>query len=159
MNKSLMLAPLLAGLGFVAGAQAQEEVRGCPQLPVDSGLMWQHRATGAADFCRALRVDGTEAFGLYISPEPSFEPKRSNREEEGVIDGREINWYEAELASSPDVRARETLVELRDGRVAHIWLQAASDAELRQLFGLVSALDFNPVPVPAPAATQIAAGE
>jgi hypothetical protein len=162
-----MSAPLLLGLAALtvaATAQAQT-LQGCPQLPAESDLMWQHRATGAADFCRALRADGTEAFGLYISPEPTFDPSRSNREEAGVMDGREIHWYRAELAAQPDVEARETLIELRDGRMAHVWLQADSPAELQQLFQLTQALDFNPVPVPAIPSpetlpeTQVAAGE
>lgn len=158
MNRCLMLAPLLAGFavaGIAPPVAAQvQDVRGCPQLPADSDLIWQHRATGAADFCRALRLDGSEAFGLYISPEPTFDPQRSNREEQGRMDGGEIHWYRAELAGKPDVEARETLVELRDGRVAHVWLQADSAAELQRLFQLTQALNFNPVP-----ATQIAVGE
>lgn len=159
MNKCLSLMPLLAGLAFAAAAPAQaQDAQGCPQLPADTDLFWQHRATGDADFCRALRLDGSEAFGLYISPEPSFDPKRSNREETGVIDGREIHWYRSELAGKPDVQARETLVELRDGRVAHVWLQADSATQLQQLFQLTRALDFNPVPAPPAATTQIAAG-
>lgn len=167
MNTSLVPAPLLLGLAaltLAASAQAQG-LQGCPRLPADSDLMWQHRATGAADFCRALRLDGSEAFGLYISPEPSFDPSRANREEAGVMDGHEIHWYRAELAGQPGVEARETLVELRDGRMAHVWLQADSQAGLQQLFQLTQALDFNPAPVPSlpsPATvpeTQIAAGE
>lgn len=167
MKTSLIPAPLLIGLAALtmsATAHAQS-LQGCPQLPAESDLIWQHRATGAADFCRALRVDGSEAFGMYISPEPTFDPSRGNREEVGRIDGREIHWYRSELAGQPNVEARETLVELRDGRVAHIWLQGDSPAELQQLFQLTQALDFNPVPVPVMPApselpeTQIAAGE
>lgn len=159
MNKTISLTPLLAGLALLAAAPVHaQDVRGCPQLPADSEVFWQHRAAGAADFCRALRLDGSEAFGLYISPEATFDPQRSNREEDGVIDGREIHWYRSELAGQPDVEARETLVELRDGRVAHVWLQADSPAQLQQLFQLTQALDFNPAPAPRPA-TQIASGE
>ena len=122
---------VLAGLAANADAQAQGN---CPELPADSGLAWEAKSTGDADFCRALRADGSEAFGLYISRKATFEPKRGNRAEAGVIDGQGMYWYKGELALKPNVEVRETLVELADGRLAHIWLQA----EAPQLPGAIS---------------------
>lgn len=109
---------------------------------------------GDADFCRALRDDGSEAFGLYISKQAPFDPKRANREETDVVNGRQVQWYRAELAGQPDVEARETLVELNDGRVAHIWLQAGPGEELGKMFQLTRNLDFSRRP-----AASIAAGK
>lgn len=149
MNKTAFCLPLL--LLAASAAQAQDTA-GCPQLPAGTDLIWEHRATGDADFCRALRVDGSEAFGLYITGEPTFEPNRRNREEAGVIDGREVHWYRAELATKPNIEARETLLELPDGRVAHIWLQAPPGEPLQQAFDLTGELHFGP-------SRQIAAGE
>lgn len=140
MNKTAFCLPFL--LLAASAAQAQDTL-GCPQLPADTGLIWEHRGTGDADFCRALRADGTEAFGMYISPEPSFEPKRGNREENGLVDGREVQWYRAELVTKPDIEAREALVELDDGRVAHIWLQARSGEQLDKAFALTGQLRFG----------------
>src|SRR3546814_7644969 len=65
-----------------------------------------------------------------ISADSPFDPRRSNRGEETVIDGHETHWYRGEIASAPDAQVRETLIELDDGRVAHISLRAASEAEL-----------------------------
>lgn len=145
MNKTtrFLAVPFVFG-AFAAGAVSAQETAGCPQLPADSGLNWEHRATGPADFCRALDVDGNEAFGIYISANPAFEPKRVNREEAGRINGREVSWYKSELAGKPDVLARETLLELNDGRSAHIWLQANSGDQLQQMFQLTQGLDFSP---------------
>lgn len=126
-----------------AAPAAQAQVAGCPQLPAGSGLDWEHRNTGDADFCRALRDDGSEAFGVYIAPESPFEPARRNREEKGLVDNREVRWYRAELATRPDIEARETLVELDDGRVAHIWLQAPSGEQLERAFEVTSKLRFG----------------
>lgn len=161
MNRAMIFAPLCAALVFSSASLAQEPtIQGCPQLPADSGLAWEHRANGASDFCRAVRSDGSEAFGLYISPDPAFEPDRGNREEQARIDGREIHWYRAELAGRPGVEARETLVELRDGRMAHIWLQADSADQLQRMYRLAEALDFSqPAPAAASSGTQIAAGD
>ena len=133
---------VLAGFGM-ANAHAQDSQDGgnCPQLPAGSELTWEYKATGGSDFCRALRADGSEAFGLYISRKANFEPKRGNRAEEGVIDGQNVYWYKGELATKPDVEVRETLVELPDGRVAHIWLQAQAP-QLAPMLGQVQSIRF-----------------
>ena len=92
----------------------------------------------------ALRSDGSEAFGLYISPKPNFEPVRSDRKERGEIDGRQIYWYRAEIAAAPGIEARETLLALPDGRAVHIWLQAPSREQLDAGFQLTQSLHFAP---------------
>lgn len=128
MNKTAYSLPLLLALAGGAQAQAQPEANGvCPQLAADSGLAWQHKATSNTDFCRALRSDGSEAFGLYIASESAFKPSRGNREEQASIDGHAVHWYRSEIASKPDIEARETVLELVDGRVAHIWIQATTE--------------------------------
>lgn len=128
-----VFAGLLMGNALVGVAQAQD-AGGCPQLPAGTTLVWEHKATGDSDFCRAIREDGSEAFGLYISPKATFQPKRGDRAEAGLIDGREMHWYRGELATKPDMEVRETLIQLDDGRVAHIWLQA-NPADLPALIG------------------------
>ncbi len=130
MKKTAYSLPLLLALALASGAQAQAqpEVNGvCPQLAADSGLAWQHKATSNTDFCRALRSDGSEAFGLYIADASAFKPNRGNREEQASIDGREIHWYRSEIASKPDIQARETVLKLANGRVVHIWVQATAE--------------------------------
>ncbi|MGY0558306.1 MULTISPECIES: hypothetical protein [unclassified Lysobacter] len=91
---------------------------------------------------------------MYISNDAAFDPKRRNREEVDVINGQEIHWYRAELVGQPDVEARETLVELNDGRSAHIWLQAGPGEQLDKMFQLTRALDFSPRPIDTIAAEQ-----
>lgn len=149
MNKKAFCLPFLLLAASVAQAQ---DVPGCPQLPADTGLIWEHRGTADADFCRALRADGSEAFGLYISAEASFDPKRDNREENDLVDGRPVQWYRAELVTKPDIEARETLIQLDDGRVAHLWLQARSGEQLDKAFELTRQLRFG-------SPRQVAAGE
>jgi hypothetical protein len=157
MNKSIFSLPVLLALAAGAPAQSQDTPPqdpqtqsvqspsdvACPQLPADSGLVWQHQATPTSDFCRALRIDGSEAFGLFIANDSPFEPRRGNRAEEAMIDGREVRWYRSELAAQPDVRARETLIELPDGRVAHLWVQAKSDEQLAEALGQTTNLRFR----------------
>ncbi len=122
----LPLACLLA-IG-AAQAQAADE---CPQLPTDSGLSWKAMAGDDFVFCKAIRdSDAGEVFAVTIARESPFEPKRVDRAEQATIDGHEAYWYRGEIASAPDAQVRETLIELGDGRVAHISLRADSAAEL-----------------------------
>ncbi len=139
MNKTAFILPLL----LVAGGVHGQEAAACPQLDASSGLNWEYRGGNGADFCRALRADGSEAFGMYISKAPTFSPKRNNREENDTMGGREVQWYRAELAGQPDVEARETLVKLADGRSAHVWLQAASEDQLQEAFQVTRRIDFS----------------
>lgn len=130
MKKTAYTLPLL--LALAGGAQAQGQVKpvgddACPQLSAESGLTWQHKSTATTEFCNAMRGDGSEAFGLYIAGQSAFKPSRINRVEPGSIDGHAIHWYRSEIASKPDIEARETVVELRDGRVAHLWVQASTE--------------------------------
>ena len=141
MKLTALCLPVL--LVAATGVHAQQSTPGCPQLPAGSGLSWEHRATGNSDFCRALREDGSEAFGLYIADESPFEPRRRNREETGRVGGFQVQWYRAEIATHPDVAARETLIKLPDGRMAHLWLQAPTGEQLQRAFALTSALRFG----------------
>ena len=142
MRISLFCLPVLFAAAGAAHAEPQSDIA-CPQLPADSGLAWQHKATATSDFCRALRADGSEAFGLFIANDSPFEPSRGNRAEQAVIDGREVQWYRSELAAQPDVKARETLIELPDGRVAHMWVQAKSQQQLDEALGQTANLRFR----------------
>jgi hypothetical protein len=152
MNKTTALLPLMAGLLLAGSAQAQQDqvepsqvqpATSCPQLPANAGLTWEARSTADSDFCRALRSDGSEAFGMYITAQPSFEPNPRNRQESGRIDGRDVVWYRAEIATDPGVQAREALLQLADGRYAHVWLQADSTDALASDYQLVGNLRFR----------------
>jgi hypothetical protein len=133
----------LAGITLASSAGAQQ-APACPQLPGDAGLTWDYQGNGDTDLCRALRADGSEAFGLVISAKPTFEPQRPDRAERSQIDGREVTWYRAELAQKPGVQARETLSELPNGRSAHLWLQADNTDKLQAGFQMLQGLRFVP---------------
>ncbi|MDQ3288475.1 MAG: hypothetical protein M3Q42_09480 [Pseudomonadota bacterium] len=131
-------------LVMAAAAQAQNPAA-CPQLPANAELTWEHRAVaGNSDFCRALRSDGSEALGVYIAADSPFSPKRVNRDREGTVDGRQIHWYRAQIAQNPNITALETLIELADGRVAHVWLQSDSQEQLEEVLGVTRDLRFAP---------------
>lgn len=146
--KSIVRALTAVALLVSGGhALAQSTPDACPHLPADSGLTWEYKAAASTQFCRALRADGSEAFGLYIAKDSPFRPSRGNRAEEARIDGRSTHWYRSELAGKPDVQARETAVELPDGRVAYLWIQAQSPQELGESIAQANSLRFGDVRV------------
>lgn len=140
---NILTSGLAAGLLAAAGMAQAQNAGPCPQLPPDSGLSWTHQAGPDFDFCKAMRADGTQAFGVFIGEDSPFEPKGSNRAESGTIEGRGIYWYRGEVAGDPDVQVRETLVELGDDREAHIWLKARNPQELAREMALAQALRFT----------------
>lgn len=133
----------VAGLLLVGGVAHAQATSPCPQLPADSGLAWTHQAAPDFDFCKAMRADGTQAFGVFIGEESPFEPKGNNRAEAGTVDGRRIYWYRGQVAGDPTVQVRETLVELDDDRVAHIWMRARNPQELAREMALAQGLRFG----------------
>jgi hypothetical protein len=142
MVKSIC-ASIGLGLLAVAGLAQAQSSGTCPSLPADSGLTWETKTAADTQFCRALRADGSEAFGLYIASRTAFKPGRANRAEEASIDGRATYWYRSELAAQPDVQARETVINLPDGRVAYLWIQAHSSQELSSAIAQTGALRFG----------------
>jgi hypothetical protein len=142
MVKSIRASIGLGLLAMAGFAQAQSTGT-CPTLPADSGLTWETKTAGDTQFCRALRADGSEAFGLYVASHTAFKPARADRAEEARIDGRSTFWYRSELAATPDVQARETVLPLADGRVAYLWIQAHSNDELSQAMTQTGTLRFN----------------
>lgn len=79
MNRLAFSLPVLPALADGAQAQTQGKTT-CPQLSTDSGLNWQHKAIAKTDFCRTLRANGSEAFGLNIAdqmrPNPASRPAK-----------------------------------------------------------------------------------
>jgi len=139
MNKPYWMLGLLLPL---AGTAAAQSAGACPYLDAATGLTWEHQAGPSFDFCRAVKADGTEVFGVYIAKEAPFKPASSNRAEEVTIDGREVQWYRAEIAGTK-LEARETLVDMPDGRVAHISVQAKSPQALTEAMQQTQALKFG----------------
>lgn len=142
MNRLFLCLPAALALAGSAYAQSSQDAV-CPQLPPDSGLAWQHKSNKTSDFCRALRADGSEAFGLFITNDSPFKPSRSNRAEQSSMDGREIQWYRTEIGTQPNLQARETVIELPGGRVAHVWVHANSEPQLAEALGQASQLRFS----------------
>lgn len=143
MKSTVRALTAVALLGSAGLLHAQAAAGTCPQLPADSGLTWEFKAAASTQFCRALRTDGSEAFGLYIAKDSPFRPGRANRAEEATIDGRPTHWYRSEIAGRPEVQARETLVTLPDGRVAYLWIQAQSREELAETISRANSLRFG----------------
>ncbi|MES5814742.1 hypothetical protein [Pseudoxanthomonas sp. Soil82] len=139
MNKFHLLG-LLAIAWATPQASAQDAT--CPALPAGSNLHWQQQAGNGFTVCRAL--DGErQVIGVMLTSSPTVNLQRRNREEEGSIGAHEVHWYQPEIAVSTGERKRVTIVELGDDRYAQVWVDAANDAELRQLLSLAEGIALN----------------
>lgn len=134
MTKPLLVLPLLLAVAGTAHGQSAPAKTPCPSLPADVQLSWTHKSNDQGDFCRAIRADGSEAFSVYLAPHSPFQPRRSARAEQSKIDGKDVHWYRSELPLTAGAVARETVLNLPDGRVGHIWIQAGSEDQLQQTF-------------------------
>lgn len=144
MRTQVPLIPLVAlGLLALGGVAHAQTAYVCPALPASTGLTWEHKPAGNAEFCRAMRADGSEAFAVFVTDRAPFTPGRSNRAERAVIDGKEVTWFRSEIAGKPDVEAREALIELPDGRVAHVSLQARDREALAAALEQAGSMQFN----------------
>lgn len=142
-SSSRVACAILSVMLMPVAALAQGAPAACPGLPADAGLHWEQLQGAGFVFCRALRGDGGEAFAVTLSGDSPFEPNRRNRAEEGSVGGHGAWWYRSEIAGKEDVIARETLVELGDGRLAHVTLRAGDEAQLQATMAQVGALRFG----------------
>jgi hypothetical protein len=135
---------LLAGLLWSGHAVAQSAAENCPELPAGADLGWDVVNGPDFVFCKAIRAsDGTQAFSVMLGRESPFRPDRNLREEEAEIDGHDVRWYRADVATRQNVLVRETLVELGRRSQAHIEVRADSEDLLAQNRQLAERLRFR----------------
>ena len=115
----------------------------CPTLPPNSNLEWQYHEGPDFDLCYAHELGSTDtAVGIYLGYAPSFSPKKENEIGAGRIAGHEVTWYQ--MKDSP--LGREALVTLSSpsAEVAHIWVLASSQQELRARLSILEHIAFKP---------------
>ena len=125
----------------------QDPLAGCPAFPADTGesLRWEVLRVPDMLLCRAMSTEsGAEAFALTISRESPFKPRRGDRAEVANLNGREVQWYRGEVPSEPNVLIRETLIKIREDRVAHVFMRANDAETLAKRQQMVLSLPFPP---------------
>lgn len=126
LKRLVLLACLWTG-SAAAQTAATDTAAGCPPLSEEMAqrLRWDAMRIPDMLLCRAILKDtGAEAFAMTISRESPFRAKRSLRAELGTLDGREVQWYRGDVANEPNAQIRETLIELEDERLVHIFMRA-----------------------------------
>lgn len=142
MRNTRQIISIVAVLAALLALPVLAQEAQCPRLPANSGLHWNEVRNPDLLFCNAVGADGVQAFSVMLSRESPFRPVRSLRAESSTIHGGEARWYRTEIASRPDLQARETSIELADGTVAYFNVQARSDAELQAAYSQIAALQF-----------------
>ena len=138
-----VLALLLASPGTASAQSASK----CPDLPANSGLVWQEIQSDTLLFCRAVRTDGSDAFALTFTRKPTFEPDRRNSADVSTFDGQSLQWYRSTLAGNPNLLVRESLVRLNDGTTLQMVVRSGDDAGLQRAFSEISALKISAVAI------------
>lgn len=149
MVRLLCLAGLWAGYAFaqVAGSEATGPAADCPVFPegIPEPMRWEAMRANDILFCRAITTEtGKEAFTLTFSRESPFRPRRGNRAEPGEFGGKPMYWYRGEMADAPNALIRETLLELDDQHVLHIFMRVDDAETLARYQQLVLALPLTP---------------
>ena len=80
----------------------------------------------------------------HESAEREFKPRRGDRAEEGMLNGREVQWYRGDVPNEPTVLIREALIELREERVVHVFMRANDAETLARRQQMVLSLPFPP---------------
>jgi hypothetical protein len=148
---STWLLSLVVAWAGVASAQTTtlDPFAECPTLPAETSetLRWEVVRPPGMLFCRAIATtDGTEAFALTVSRESPFRPRRGNRAETGLLNGREVWWYRGELPNQPTVLIREMLIRFAEDGVIHVSLRANDTETLTRHQQLVLSLAL-PAPI------------
>ena len=142
LSLRFLALPLLATLSLPALAQNASDT--CPELPTEgTDLIWADMHAGNLLLCRAIDLEGKEAFAVTVSRDSPFKPQRSLREEQGQFAGAPMWWYRSEIAGRPDELVRETLLEVGQNRVAHVYIRTRDAAQLARYRQLVEGLRFE----------------
>lgn len=141
------LFPLVALWAGIASAQntPQAPLADCPAFPADAAesMRWEVLRVPNTLLCRAILTEGGgEAFALTISPESPFKPRRGDRAETGTLNGRELQWYRGEVPNDKNGLIRETLIQVGEEQVVHVFLRATDPETLAKRQQAVLSLPF-----------------
>ena len=136
--------PMLAALLMNAPALAERGAEVCPLLPPDSGLTWTYADGPDFGVCYAS-APGSNAtvFGIYLGNAPSFDPARATRMAAGHVAGKEVIWYRRDSYSGIAPLARQTVIAINNRYIAHIWVNADTEAQLQERLSILERIAFK----------------
>jgi hypothetical protein len=133
-----------AALLLIAPALADRAAEICPLLPPDSGLTWSYAEGSDFAVCYAS-ASGSKAtvFGVYLGNEPNFDPTRATRVALGHVAGKDVIWYRKDSAAEDETFARQTVIALNGRYIAHLWVNASTEVQLRQRLAILEHIAFR----------------
>lgn len=137
---------LLAVLAILlqAATSSPDPASQCPTLPPQSGLTWTYQEGPDFGVCYAIEsVTRKDALGVYLGFAPSFRPDPYKPHIAGVVGGYPVQWYRRDPNSGASEFSRETLVNLDQGAIAHVWFTASSESELAKRLAILTKLQFK----------------
>ena len=117
------------------GAPSEE----CPTLSAESGIDWTHQQGPDFEVCFATDSrTHKDLFGIYHGRYPQFSVDDAKVVGSGVLAGKTIKWYRSTSESEDSRFRRQTIVQLTDGMVLHIWISADTDSGIQKAVDAVT---------------------
>ena len=141
--KQLWIAAIL--LGSAALATARDPVESCPVPPPK----WTVTAQDGPDFdvCDYRDAKQSSFIGIYLGYHPRLPLSKDGKSVPGSIGALPVDWY----TQAPDKQQRGVSQNAiifdrsnakHDGPIGHVWIHAATEAELAQLRQTVANLKW-----------------
>jgi hypothetical protein len=129
----------LAAALLVLQARADEAVDSCPMLPAGSGLTWRYAHGPDFGVCYASYAGSSATvIGVYLGNAPEFDPALATPVRAGSIGGREVTWFRRDSASGNAPLAVQTVVVVNRHYMAHVWVNADTEAELNERLAIMT---------------------
>ena len=147
MNRVVLLLSLLL---LQANASAAS-VDVCPILPSGAGVEWKHSRGSDFDVCYATRGNSKlSLFGIYLGNFPSFRPEGHEVLASGNVAGMQVTWYSPDADEDVGRYSRQTAIELGSKwpAVAHVWVNADTEADLDEALSILAKIQFRDVVLP-----------
>ncbi len=137
----ILLATVLMPASMLVSARGTEV---CPELPAGSGVEWVYQEGPDFDLCYAIESSTKkDSFGIYLGWHPSFKPKDARPIGKGKVAGNEVTWYPRDPDEYHPKFGRQTIVELKSGELAHVWVGAESEQGLQSRLQILQGMKFR----------------
>jgi hypothetical protein len=117
----------------------------CPALPTQSGIDWTHQQGPDFEVCFATDSEThKDLFGIYYGRYPQFSTDDAKVVGSGVVAGKSVKWYGPTPKVEDSRFRRQTIVQLTDGMVMHVWISADTDSGVQKAQEAVTHMKLPP---------------
>jgi hypothetical protein len=141
--KNLFIFLLLFVVTSSASAQTDNI---CPSLPAGTNLEWANQKGPDFLVCYANEPSSQKTyFGIYFGFHASFNPEQGINIGTGEVANKQVAWYKTSPGFNNSPNSRQTLIPFDEpsGLVAHIWITAETEEELKRSLSILKNIVFK----------------